>query len=338
MSTKPSKITLVDIANELGLSPATVSLALRDKPVVAEKTRQLVHEKVREMGYVYNRSAAQLRTQRSRSIGLIVPNLVNPFFAELTNKVEEIVDSEGCSLIVAGTSENLERQNRVLRSMQEYGVDGVLICPVPNTRPKHLRPLLKNHLPMVLYTRPIKGLAANYVGANNAAGISMATRYLIDRGHTRIAFVGGRGVSMTRAERFRGFKEACDQAGIEVISDFCVSVETSIKAGYSAIGPLLDRSDPPTAAVCYNDVLAFGVILGLWAMQRTPGDDFAVTGFDDIANAAIWSPPLTTVACPPQQIAQTAVELIVSRIGHPRKNHKKTILPPKLMARKSCGE
>ncbi len=338
MPKRSSRVTLVDIANALGVSPATVSLALRDKDVVAAKTREAVRQKVAELGYVYNRSAAQLRTRRSNSIGLIVPNLVNPFFAELTNEVEGVLVGEGCSLIVSGSAEDLQRQARILHNMQEYGVDGVLVCPVPNTTPKHLRPIVRSGLPVVLFTRPVKGLAAHYVGADNAGGAALATEYLIRRGHTRIAYLGGLENSSTRGERFSGFSNACKAAGIEVDSRLFVPFETSIQDGYRAIAPLIDAPEPPTAAVCHNDVVAFGVILGLWAQKRTPGKDFAVVGFDDISNAAFWSPPLTTISSRPQRIGVEATSLLLRLIDTPRKTPRRIIIPPNLVVRRSCGE
>lgn len=338
MDKKSSRITLVDVANELGVSPATVSLALRDKKVVAKKTREAVRRKVQELGYVYNRSAAQLRTQRSNSIGLIVPNLLNPFFAELTDQVERVLDEQGSSLIVAGTSEDIEQQAKTLQNMQEYGVDGVLVCPVPRTSPKHLRTLMRSGVPVVLFTRAVHGLAANYVGADNTLGSAVATEYLISLGHKRLSYIGGLDASTTRTERFSGFVDACNKHKIEVVDEFCLATETTLHGGYQAIISLLGLPDPPTAAVCYNDVVAFGAILGLWAQDRRPGNDFSVVGFDDIANASIWSPPLTTISSRPQQIGEEAVLLLLSLIEKPRKTPKRIILAPSLVVRRSCGE
>jgi LacI family transcriptional regulator len=338
MGKRSSRITLVDVANELGVSPATVSLALRDKNVVAKRTRAAVLQKVQELGYVYNRSAAQLRTQRSNSIGLIVPNLLNPFFAELTDQVERVLDAQDSSLIVAGTSEDIEQQAKTLQNMQEYGVDGVLVCPVPRTTPKHLRGLIRSGLPVVLFTRAVRGLAANYVGADNSLGSAIATEYLMSRGHRRLSFIGGLDASTTRTERFSGFVNACKKNGIRVVEEFCLSTETTLQGGYRAISSLIEHPDPPTGAVCYNDVVAFGVILGLWALNRRPGKDFSVVGFDDITNASIWSPPLTTVSSRPQQIGEEAVSLLLSLIEKPRKTPKRVIIPPSLIVRRSCSE
>jgi LacI family transcriptional regulator len=296
-----------------------------------------VHKTVKKLGYVYNRSAARLRTHRSFTIGLIVPNILNPFFTELMNSVEEQLEAAGWSLLLAKTSENMSRQDRVLKTMMEYGVDGLLICPAPGTRAADLNRLTSSKMPFVVFTRPIDGSPADYIGADNFYGTKLAAEYLIGRGHKKIAFIGGLPDSATRKERYRGFIKAIKDGGLPLRKELYVEGDTSLDGGYIGIKKLLEVKDPPTAAVCYNDVVAFGVILGLWAAHITPGKSFAVVGFDNISDASLWSPPLTTVSSPPQQIGREAVRLLLERIAAPRKEKERVILPPSLITRGSCG-
>ena len=338
METRKHRVTLVDVARNLGVSPATVSLALRDRHEVALKTRLAVKKAVKDLGYLHNRSAAQLRTQRSYSIGLVVPNIINPFFAELTNRVEEILDHAGCSLLLAKTTETIERQERVIRNMLESGVDGMLLCPVTGTKRKHLKSLLDSRLPFVLFTRPVQDLNASYVGVDNGRGSSLATEYLISLGYRRISYIGGLDLSVTRQERYQGFAKVLSDRGIRLDESLCVTSDTTIRGGYESIERILKMPDPPTAVVCYNDIVAFGVILGLWAAKITPGKDFAVVGFDNLSDAALWSPPLTTVSNPPQSIGTEATALLLERIQNPKSRPRRVILPPSLIIRRSCGE
>ena len=330
-------VTLVEIARLLGVSTATVSLALRGKAGVAAKTRDKVHKAAEKFGYVYNRSAARLRTRRSFTVGLVVPNILNPFFTELMNSVEEQLEAAGWSLLLAKTSESMSRQDKVLKAMLEYGVDGLLLCPAPGTQVKDLSQIIASGMPFAVFTRPIEGAPADYVGADNFYGSKLATEYLIGRGHKRIAFVGGLSDSATRKERYLGYSKAIKDARLSLRREFNVTGDTSLDGGYKGIKKLLSTADPPTAAVCFNDVVAFGAILGLWAAHITPGKDFAVTGFDNISDASLWSPPLTTVSSPPQQIGCEAARLLLRRILDPRIELTEIILPPSIVVRGSCG-
>lgn len=336
MVNRKKQITLLEIAKHLGVSTATVSLALQNKPGISERTRQAVLEVSKELGYVYNRSAARLRMQRSFTIGLIVPNLLNPFFTELTNSVEEWIEAEGLSLLLAKTSEDPIRQQKAVQSMLEYRVDGLLICPAIGTQASDLQSLLDAHMPFVLYTRNLRGFSADYVGAQNKRGTQMATEFLLERGHKQIAFIGGLPTSQTRKERFNGLRTALQKAGIPLSNSINLPSETSIKGGYESIQQVLQVQPKPTAAVCYNDVVAFGVILGLWASRIAPGKEFPVIGFDNIADAALWSPPLTTLSVPPGRVGQEAVKLLLKRISNPDSPPQKIILSPTLVVRESC--
>jgi LacI family transcriptional regulator len=336
MRNKKKPVTLADIAKSLGVSTATVSLALQNKPGVSLKTRERVQDTVNRLGYVYNRSAARLRTQRSFTIGLIVPNIMNPFFTELTNSVEEHLVTEGLSLLLAKTSENLERQTKAMKTMLEYGVDGILLCPTVSTRASDLTILTEASLPFALFTRNITGIEADYVGPQNKKGTQLAAEFLLQKGHTRIAFIGGLPASTTRKERYEGFQTALKKAGVKPSPKLNILCETSLPGGYQSIQKVLTQKDSPTAVVCYNDVVAFGVILGLWALRIAPGNEFPVIGFDNITDAALWSPPLTTISCPPQQIGEEAITLLLQRIENPALPPRKILLSPSLVLRESC--
>lgn len=315
------------------LSPATVSLALRDKGGVAEKTKAAVQRTAKSMGYVPNRSAAQLRTRRSNAVGLIVPNIVNPFFAELTNAVEARLDLAGYSLLLTQTSELLDKQNDATTRMLEYSVDGVLICPAIGTESRNLRHLTQSRLPTVFFTRSVSDLEHNYVGADNSSGTYRATVSLLQKGHRKVCFVGGSPHSLTRRERLDGYLRALRDNGIRPARELDIPGETSMSGGFQIVRAILASPNHPTAAVCYNDVVAFGVILGLWASKVVPGKDFMVTGFDNLTETAFWSPPLTTLSCPPVEIGTRAAELLLQGIKDRRQKPRSIIIDPELIQR-----
>lgn len=335
---KRINITLREVADKAGVSLGTASNALRKKDVVSKKTHTKVIETAEELGYVYNRYAAQLRTNRSNTISLIVPNISNPFFSELTDEVEQFLEKEDCRLLLSRTSDSIDRQTRCIKSSIEYGVDGILLCPAIGTKSINLRSIGVSGIPLVLFTRRVANFSADYVGVDNVKGAVIATEYLLSRGHKRIAFVGGSSQSTTRVERFSGYRQALTKSSRTYDSSIVVECESTIRGGYKGIEKMLQYPNPPTAVVCYNDIIAFGVILGLWAQKLTPGREVSVVGFDDISTAAIWMPPLTTISNPPATIAEEVVQLLFNRIKKPILSARKSIISPRLVPRLSCNE
>jgi LacI family transcriptional regulator len=189
-------------------------------------------------------------------------------------------------------------------------------------------------MPFVLVARYVPGVNANYVGADNERGASLAVEHLIARGHRRIAFVGGSDDASARQDRLKGYRHALENHGIGADPALVVTSPVSREGGYAAIASLL-RRPAPSAVVCYNDVVAFGVMLGLQARGRTPGDDVAVVGFDDIEEAVLWQPALTTVAVGPRRIGEAAARLLLSGIEDPERPVEQVIVPPRLVVRES---
>jgi LacI family transcriptional regulator len=330
------RVTLADIAEESGFSRSTVSLVLRGSPLISDETRRRVYESAGKLGYVYNRAAASLRTQRSHTIGLVVTDITNPFFAEMTVAIEAELDKANYTVLLSNTSEQVAKQARFLRMLQEYGVDGILICPANGTGVETIERLHNGYIPIVQFTRHL-AMDADYVGADNPLGAAMAVEHLLSHGHRRIAFIGGPGHSSARRERLQGYHNAFRRFGLQADEKLSVTTPVTRDGGYEAILELLAQPHPPTAALCYNDIVAFGVLLGLRAAGRTPGVDFAVIGFDNIAEAALQRPGLTTVSVTPRQIGMQAAQLLLERIQNPDAALRQILLPPALVIRESCG-
>lgn len=331
------RVTLLDVANASGLSRATVSLVLRDSPLVAENTRQRVKEVMQDLGYVYHRSAANLRTQKSHTVGLIVNDITNPFFAEMTVSIEAQLDKANYVSLLCNTSEILSKQERLFSTMQEYSADGILLSPARGTPLEAIEKLKRSRLPFVLFGRQLPGIRADYVGADNILGARIAVEHLISLGHRKIAFIGGHPITSPRQEREQGWRQAQTEHNLPINESFVVDTVATREGGSDAILQLLQLPDKPTACLCFNDVVAFGVMLGLKSMNLQPGVDFAVIGFDDVAESAMIRPALTTMAVSPRQIGEEAVKLLLDLIENPDQLPRKIILQPQLVIRESCG-
>ena len=331
------KVTLQDVAEAAAVSKATASLALRDNPRISEATRQRVREAVDALGYVYNQHAASLRTRRSFTIGLIIGSFSNPFYAEFVAGSEAYLAKNRYGLLL-GTNgaDELERQARALRVMLERDVDGMILVPAAGTSPATLEQIVR-HCPLVLATRYIPELAVDYVGIDNEAGARDATELLIRQGHRRIAFIGGLEASSARQDRLRGYRGALTASQIPVDPALCLASPVSRRGGYDAVQASLRLADPPTAALCYNDVVAFGVTLGLHAAGIEPGSRFAVVGCDDTADAALWQPSLTTISTDPNGMGERVAQLMLKRIANPDSPIEQIIMPSRLIIRDSTA-
>lgn len=336
ISSDTQTVTLVDVGREAGVSRSTVSLVLNGSPLVADATRTRVEEAIEAVGYVYNRGAAGLRTKQSQTVGLVITDMLNPFFTELTVGIESQLEQHGYVALHGNTWDTVTKQSWFLDTIVEHRVDGVLICPAKGTTAGELHSLQRK-APVVLFVRSIDGFDSDYVGADDRAGAEQAIEHLVKLGHQRIAFVGGPVDSSARRERLQGYQNGLEQASLRVDIDLILRTLVTRDDGYRAILELLTRPNPPTAALCYSDVVAFGAMLGLRAANRRIGEDFAVIGFDNVSEAALWRPALTTVSIEPRQIGETAARQMLERVRDPGLPPQRTILPSRLVIRESCG-
>lgn len=332
----PVRVTLQHVAAHAGVSRATASLVLRGSSLVSESTSQRVANSMRELGYIYDRGAASLRTQRSRTIGLIITDISTPFFAELTLGIETRLDQDSYVVLLSTASDTQSRQERILATMLEHRVDGLLLCPSVNTPPSVVDLLRQQRLPCVLVVRYLPGVEVDCVRTDNVLGAELAIEHLIAHGHSHIAIIGGPSDSSSRRDRLQGYFNVLERHNIAVDESLLIVTPVTREAGYRAIGDLLAIPNPPTAALCYNDIVAFGVMLGLRSLGLEAGRDFGVVGFDDIAESALWRPALTTLAVHPRRIGEEAANLLLQRISHPDEPTRQVILAPTLVVRQSC--
>lgn len=330
------RVRLTDVAAHAGVSRATVSLVLRKSPLVKAETRAKVEEAMAGLGYVYNRSAANLRSGASRTVGLVLCEITTPNFAQLTAGIDEVLGTEGYMAFIGNAAEDAARQREVLVRMQEHGVDGLVVVASENTRADALEEGACARMPCVLAQRRVEGFPADYVGPDYGAGMELITEHLIGLGHRNIAFIGGVRRIAPLAERMAGFHRALRRHRLKsgaVVP--CAVIDRS--SGYTAARELLAKGDIPSAIVCYNDVVAFGVMLALDERGLVPGRDVAVVGCDDVDEAGLHRPALTTFTTDPRVVGREAARLLLRRIAHPERPREEIIIPPRLVIRQSCG-
>ncbi|OXT00751.1 transcriptional regulator [Notoacmeibacter marinus] len=312
------KIKLSTIADALGVSTATVSLALRDSPLVAETTRERVKAHALEIGYIYNRRAASLRTSRSGIVGVVVYDIMNPFFAEILKSIESELDRSKQTFILSNHYDSVEKQRNFIETLLQLGADGMIISPAIGTPSDDINLAEKNGMPAVLIARSVEGVSAPAFRGDDAFGTGLATDHLIGLGHRRIAHVGGTDQTSTGRDRYAGYRMAMQRAGLDVRDDWRISGPRTKLAGFEATEAFLNLPDQPTAAVCWNDLVAIGLMNGLARAGHQAGKDYSITGYDDLQEAAIATPALTTVWNGQREVGRMAAKTLVARINnHP---------------------
>jgi LacI family transcriptional regulator len=327
------RVTLQIIAEHLSVSTATVSLALRGSPLVAEATRARVQRIAREMGYSYNRSAASLRTDRTNILGVGFHDITNPYFAELLAAIEETAAGHGRSILLGTYAENLERQDRVLNTLKEYRPDGMIICAAGGSEAETFHHLIAAGVPIVQLSREIPGLDLDFVGSDDRHGTLLAMAHLVALGHRRIAFLGESQAISTGRNRYAGYRESLAKYGLALDPAIVHSAYGTRENGLKGIQAVLDAADPPTAAVCFNDLTAFGAMLGLRHRGREAGVDFSIVGCDDVQEAAQWFPALTTIKNFQEEMGRKSAEFLIQRIADPAAAPRRLLLTPELVVR-----
>ena len=258
---KAGRITLLDVAQAAGVSRATASLVIRKSPLVADETRRRVEEAITKLGYVYNMGAASMRATRSNTVGVIIPNLGNPFFAAMLAGIEQALEDAGLIVVLANSRESAAKQETILQRMRERGVDGLILCPVAETRPSLLVKAAEWRLPVVQALRYVSDSKGDYAGTDYAGGMHQAVDHLAAIGHRSIAFAAGGPVHSAYRERLAGFRAAMADRGLD--PNAIVDVPLGPAASAASAPALLAHPLRPTAVICFNDIMAGAIANGL---------------------------------------------------------------------------
>jgi LacI family transcriptional regulator len=327
--------TLRDVARKAGVSVKTVSRVVNNQGEISEETRQRISAVIREMGYRPNLVARGLVTQRTHTLGLVVPDITNPFFPEVARGVQDAARRHRYNVFLCNSGEDKQEELNVLYSLAEQGVDGVIISPCYSTD--------ENLVQFAAAFRPIVTINHNYAHPNisqvlteNVHGAKLAVDYLVGKGHRQIGMIGGLEKSLNRARRISGFTEAMKEHGLDVIIENIEGATPNVESGYAAALSLLAKQPQLSALFVYNDLMALGVLQACRMLGCRVPEDCAIVGFDDIQMAGLIYPPLTTIHLDKYRLGQKAVDRLIEMLDQPKTHFAPISLEVQLVIRQSA--
>jgi LacI family transcriptional regulator len=307
-------ITRDDVARAAGVSPATVSYVINNGPrPVAPETREKVLAAIRELGYQPNAVARNLRLQRSSTIGLILPDTHNPYFAEVARGVEQVAFEQGYTVMLCHSDYNPEREIQYVNVLFAERAAGVIWFPSVNSSEPAQR-LSSFGIPLVVLDRFVPGLQCPTVVANNFRGGYMATKHLIELGHESIACISRPNELYHSQERVRGYLTALQDHHLASSKELIVKGGFRLEDGRAATFKLLNFKHPPTAIFAYNDFMAIGALRAASERGLRVPEDLSIVGFDDIPQSAFTVPALTTIRQPKLDMGRRGTELLINLI------------------------
>ena len=329
-----------DIAQELGVSIGTVSKVLREHPDISVETRERVRKRMAELNYRPNLAARALVTGRTHTIGLVVPDLVHPFFAEVASALSRLLRKQGYSLIISSSDEDLDSESRAIDHLLERQVDAMILASSQKD-PAFFRNIETQKTPFVLIDRKPEGAKVNFVGADDQEVGRIATEHLIEMGCRRIAHIGGPGIS-TALGRLRGYQQALQRHGLPLDPKYVISREHADEAsdatGYEAMKALLAAKRAPDGVFCYNDPTAMGAMQAALDQGIRIPQDLALIGSGNVRYAKFLRVPLSTIDQHSDEIGDRAAKLALKLIESKSLPKAKSILlTPQLVVRESSA-
>jgi LacI family transcriptional regulator len=303
--------TIIDVAQAAGVSKSTVSLVLQNSPSVREETRRQVREAMNALGYVYNRAAANMRMANAGLIGLVINDLRNPFFTEFATSLQMALSARGYAAVVANTDEDPEVQDQVVGAMIEHGVSGLIICPAYGEKSTTFDAIARAGIPAMQMLRQVDDRLDlfPFAAPDYLAGSRDATQHLLEMGARRIAFVGGLPGRAVTEERKSGYLEVLATAGM---APLVLTGRPNRAFGREAARALVEQNPDVDAVICFNDLVALGLLSGCYELGRKVGSDFRIMGFDDIEDVSQTFPALSSVRCDIAGFGAQAAETLLT--------------------------
>ncbi len=329
------RVTIQDVADAAGVSRQTVSRAINDRGEIGPETRARVLRIAEEMGYRPSSIARGLATQHTGTLGLVVPDVANPFFAEVARGAEHAAYARGYNVFLCNTDEDPQRELAVLRSLEDKRVDGVLLCSSRLDEPT-LRAALAHHASVVLLNRQLNGDDFGTVLIDDKLGGAIITRHLLQRGHQAIGFLTGPPASWSGRKRMEGYFETLQAAAISYNPDWIRPCAPTVEGGQAAAQALLHDHPRLTALFCYNDLVAVGALQAAVTLRRVVPESLAIVGYDDIPLAALVTPALTTCRVRRYEMGLQAMQLLLERINGCTDECRRIVVQPELIIRASA--
>jgi LacI family transcriptional regulator len=330
-------VRLKDIAIDLNLSVVTISKVLRDHPDIGAETRERVLKRMKELHYRPNLAARALVTGRTYAMGLIVPDLVHPFFGQVAKALSSVLRGKGYSLVLSSSEDDPELEQQEIDQLLARRVD-ILVIASAQRDVESFRRITEQKTPFILIDRQFEGLPAHFVGVDDVEVGRIATQHLLDVGCRRVAHIGGPDVS-TAAGRLRGYREVLAARGIKERPEFVVMREhgddAGAASGYAAMKALLDRKPRPDGVFCFNDPTAMGAMKAALEAGVDVPNDLAVAGCGDVTYADFLRVPLTSVDQHSEEIGTRAAKMALGILESAPPRPKQVILKPTLVERAS---
>jgi LacI family transcriptional regulator len=332
-----SRVTIKDVAERAGVSLGTASNALNRPEVLAPETLARVLEAIERLGFVRSSAAHQMRGGSSRAFGAVILDASNPFSTETIRGLEDVVNEQGCAVMVCSSDGSPERESRYLRLLEEHRVQGLVITPTARSL-RYLETLRDRGTLVVLLDRRSKDNEFCSVSVDHVRGGELAGRHLFELGHRRIASINGPLHLSQCAEWRRGLRRAARAAGLdasESIIEYTIDPITAFDQAESAVDSFLALPEGPTGVVCIDDRVAFTVLRTLADRRVRVPRDVSVVGYDDVEFASMFSPTLTSIRAPKYELGRAAAQLLIDETVDSQHRHGNVRFEPELIARQS---
>ncbi len=326
-----------DIAKLAGVSVVTVSRVVNNSSNVGDETRKKVQQAIKELKYKPNRVAKRLRSTVSSGnlLGVLIPDIKNPFYVDVLNGIEEIAYKNNYALIMCNFNQDEEKQSKYIDILLSEAVDGMIVAPVKTDDQKIIN-VIQSGLPIVCVDRGLKDVDVDVVLVDNKRGAFLAVEHIIKSGYKRIAYISGKRDIPSSLQREEGYLEALKKYDIAVDSSLIKYGDSSHASGVTLSGDLLDLPNPPDAIFTGNNLITLGALETINKREIKIPQEVAIVGFDDMYWSNSFNPPLTAVRQPAHEIGKRAIELLIQRIEDPHKSTVQMILNADLILRKSC--
>lgn len=326
--------TIREVAESAGVSYATVSHVINNTRWVSQETRERVLAAMDALNYRPNALARSLRQGKTNTIGLVLPDSANPFFAEISRSIEDEAFKKGYSVFLCNTELDTQRELFYVDVLSKKQVDGIIFVAAGD-QADSLDFLVRRNMPVVMIDRDVPNVEVDAVLTDNQLGGWLATRHLLELGHTRIACIAGPSSITPSAERIIGYRKALEEAGVPYDETLVICGDYHAQSGMEITHLILKMNPRPTAIFALNDLMALGALRAAAEAGCSVPKDLAVVGYDDLEIAHFTNPPLTTIAQPKKEIGARAIHLLVDRMTSRSSPPSRLVLPPELIVRRS---
>lgn len=329
------RATMADVAREAGVSIMTVSRVVNDKGEISPDTRKRVLDVIGRLGYRPSGIARGLATKRTGSLGLVVPDIANPFFSDMVRGVEDQAYTRGYNVFLCNTEEDPQRELAILESLEEKRVDGLLLAS-SRLEDRELQSALSGFPAVVLINRRLAGNGVGVVLVDDEGAARLATRHLLQSGCAAIGFLVGPPASRSGGLRFEGYRAVLAEAGLDYNPAWTRCCSSDVEGGRESAIDLLSDHPELSGLLCYNDLVAVGALQAAVDVGRHVPGDLCIVGFDDIPLAALVTPPLTTCRGPRYDLGAEATAMLFDRIEGGGRGQSEVVLLPELIIRASA--